>query len=99
EQVAALETDMERIELADWDGARLMRSGQAVPVDMKRAMLGDPRHNVRIRPGDLLYVPPRRGERISVFGAVGTAKVLDYRPGVRLSEAIAIAGGLTIDAD
>jgi polysaccharide export outer membrane protein len=94
-----LEEDMEHVVLADWDGARLMRGGRALPVDVSRAIQGETRHNVRVRPGDLLYVPPRRGERVSVLGNVGTPRVIDYRDELRLSEALALAGGITLDGD
>lgn len=84
-----------------WDlrGARLVREGAIVPVSLERAVTGDPRHNVRIRPGDHLYVPPSTDSMISVLGEVNSARVLPYQEGLRLSRALAFAGGTTRDAD
>jgi polysaccharide export outer membrane protein len=85
--------------LADLGGARLMRRGQSVPVSVELAMAGDPRHNVRVRPGDHLYVPPVRGQRIIVLGKVDEPQVFAHREGMRLTEALARAGGVTVDGD
>src|SRR5690606_26192841 len=60
----------ESVVLANREGARLVREGDALPVGLPRAARGDPRHNVRVRPGDILYVPPTMGTRISVLGEV-----------------------------
>jgi len=97
---AIVETeDGESIVLADLDGARLVRGAEVVPVSVPLALTGDPRHNVRVRAGDHLYVPPNRGSRISVLGEVGEPRVVAYREGVRITEALAMAGGITIDGD
>jgi polysaccharide export outer membrane protein len=84
---------------SDLAGSRLVRGGVALPVDPAIALSGDPHHNVFVHPGDLLYVPPLRGQRVSVMGLVGTPKSMAFREGLRLSEAIAMAGGPTKDAD
>lgn len=78
---------------ADLDGARLVREGKALPVSVRQALQGDPHHNVRVHPGDLLYVPPARAERVSVMGYVNSPKSMPFRDGIRLTEALAIAGG------
>ena len=85
--------------LADLHGARLVRGGRALPVSLAQAIRGDPRHNVRIRAGDTLYVPPTMGTRISVLGEVRLPTVLAYRDGILLTEALAVAQGITIDGD
>src|SRR5262249_53554101 len=66
--------DGEVAELADLDGARLVRDGRAVPVSLPLALKGDPAHNVRVRAGDHLYVPPRLGARVAILGKVGTPR-------------------------
>ncbi len=91
--------DGEPEELSDLDGARLIRDGRALPISLNLAIQGHPRHNVRARPGDQLYVPPARGRRVSVFGEVRTAGVVTWRRGLRLSEALAMAGGMSDRAD
>ena len=84
---------------ADVHGARLVREGGAVPVSLQRALEGDPRHNVRVRPGDHLYVPFARGRTITVLGAVGAPGVFAFRRGIRLTEVLARAGGLNERGD
>ncbi len=85
--------------VADLYGARLIRAGEAVPVSIPKALEGDPRHNVRIQPGDHLYVPSGRGNTITVLGSVGAAGVFAYRHGIRLTEVLARAGGLDEHGD
>ncbi len=87
------------VPIADLYGARLVRAGQALPVSVALAVTGDPRHNVRVRAGDHLYVPPEMDALVSIIGQVNAARVLPYRPGLRLSRALAFAGGPTSDAD
>jgi polysaccharide export outer membrane protein len=86
-------------EMADIDGARIVRDGAALPVSFRRALTGDPLHNIRVRTGDILYVPPAQGRRVTILGEVHAPKVVLFRRGLRLSEAIALAGGATKDAD
>ncbi|MBX3272399.1 MAG: SLBB domain-containing protein [Sandaracinaceae bacterium] len=85
--------------LSDLDLARLVRGGSGVPISVRIALTGDPRHNIRIRPGDHLYVPPQRTGLISVLGQVASARVLHFQEGIRLSQALAMAGGTTRDAN
>ena len=73
---------------------RLVRGGETVPVSMRLARQGDPKHNIRVRPGDQLYIPPITDQIIMVLGAVRTPQPLGYRPGIRLTEVLAHVGGL-----
>lgn len=84
---------------ADIHGARLVREGAAVPVSLQKAFEGDPRHNVRVRPGDHVYVPFARGRTIIVLGSVGSPGVFAYRRGIRLTEVLARAGGVNERGD
>jgi polysaccharide export outer membrane protein len=85
---------------ADLESARLMRNGAPLPVSVRLALLGDPKHNVLIHPADQLFVPPGLGSRIAVLGTTGTGGIMiNYRPGMRVTEALATAGGFTIDSD
>lgn len=93
------EVDSELVDAADVAAGRLVREGEPLPVSMTRALQGERGHNVWVRAGDLLYLPPARGRRISVLGEVKSARSLVFRPGLRLSEALAMAGGPTRDAD
>ena len=89
----------ELVDLADVPAARIVRDGAALPVSIPRALAGDPLHNVRVRPGDLLFVPSARGTRVSVLGSVAQPRVIAHRPGLRLTEALAMAGGSADWAD
>jgi polysaccharide export outer membrane protein len=84
---------------ADLLTARLVRDGRPLPISLALAVTGDVHHNIRVRPGDHLYVPPQLGSLVSVLGEVETARVLPYRGGLRLSQALAMAGGITRDAN
>ena len=84
---------------ADLEAARIVRQGQNVPISLSRALAGDPRHNVHVHPGDFLWVPSLSSKRVSVLGDVGRPASLRFRTGMRLTEALAAAGGTTWDAD
>jgi polysaccharide export outer membrane protein len=86
---------------ADLDGARLVRDGQVVPVNLRLALSGDPRHNVFVHPGDQLFVPPGLDNRVAVFGNDQDrhGAMLVFRPGMRLTEALATGGGLNKTSD
>jgi len=80
--------------LGNLDLARLVRNGETVPVSLPLAMKGELKHNVRIHPGDQLYIPPVTSEIVMVLGDVGSPQPMAYRQGLRLTEALAVAGGL-----
>jgi polysaccharide export outer membrane protein len=79
--------------------AVLMRGGKVVPIDMRKALRGEPLHNVYVHPGDHIYVPPSVGANVSMLGQLGAPQVFPYREGLRLTEALALAGGVTTGAD
>ncbi|MFW6085621.1 MAG: SLBB domain-containing protein [Myxococcota bacterium] len=89
----------EVVVLADLDASRLMRDGKALPVSLRLAVQGDPKHNVRVRPGDHLYVPASRGRHITVLGEVESPQLVAYRQDLRLTQALAVSGGLTSEGD
>jgi polysaccharide biosynthesis/export protein len=83
---------------SDLRTARLVREGGQVPVDFEKAMAGDPMHNVFMRGGDQVFIPSERGLTISVMGqANGT--VVQWGPGMRLTEVLAMAGGVHVGGD
>jgi protein involved in polysaccharide export with SLBB domain len=83
---------------SDLRTARLMRDGQQVPVDFERAMAGDPRHNIFMRGGDQVYIPSERGLTISVMGQTN-GTLVQWAPGMRLTEVLAISGGIHVGGD
>jgi polysaccharide biosynthesis/export protein len=87
------------VDLADLEGARVVRDGVALPIDVALAASGHVRHDVRVQPGDLLHVPPARGRHVTILGDVAQPRTVPFRPGMRLSEALARAGGPNDDAD
>jgi polysaccharide export outer membrane protein len=95
-----IEKEGELSYIADLEGSRLMRNGQPVPINLQLALSGDPKHNVLVHPGDQLFVPAGLGSRVAVLGVVGLGgAMVTYRPGIRLTEALALAGGPTVNAD
>ncbi len=93
------ETEQTQNLLGNLDLARLVRNGETVPVSVALAVKGDPKHNVRVRSGDQLYVPPGTETLIMVIGEVGQPQPIAYRHGIRLTEALARAGGITQRGD
>jgi len=85
--------------LGSIDGIRIVRNGASLPIDPRKALEGDPRHNVRIRPRDLVLVPPSLAGRIVVLGHVQRPRTMTYREGMRLTEVLADAGGLIKSSD
>jgi protein involved in polysaccharide export with SLBB domain len=84
---------------SDLRTARLIREGAEVPVDFEKAMNGDIMHNVFMRAGDQISIPSERGLTISVMGQVEEGTVVQWSPGVRLTEVLAMAGGPMVGAD
>ncbi len=82
--------------LGDLELARLVRDGETLPVSLLLAMEGDVKHNIRVRAGDQLYVPPITKNAIMVLGEVGRPQPMAYRQGIRLTEALARAGGIVM---
>lgn len=87
------------VPLGDLDGTRVVRGGQSLPLDLRQALQGNPRHNVPLLPGDIVYVPPVLEGRIIILGHVARPRTMGFRRGLRLTEALAEAGGLTRPSD
>ncbi len=85
----------EQVALADLDGARVMRRGKPLPISVALALEGDPLHNVLIHADDLVILPPARGMRITMLGQVHTPRTIPFRTSLRLTDAVAMAGGIT----
>jgi len=84
---------------SDLRSARLVRDGVRLPIDFEQAMSGDLKHNVFIHGGDQIYVPSERGLTINVMGQVERGTVVQWSPGVRLTEVLSVAGGVKTGAD
>lgn len=77
-------------------GARLIRGGLPVVIDMEQAMRRNPRHNVVLLPGDEIRVPLKPGT-VVVRGNVRRPGLVKYAPGRRIGYYIERAGGLDED--
>jgi protein involved in polysaccharide export with SLBB domain len=85
--------------VADLDDAVLVRDGKALPISVRKAMTGAPGHNVRVHPGDQLYVPFATDQVVAVLGQVTRPGVFVHHEKMRLSEALGAAGGITVQGD
>ncbi len=83
---------------SDLRSARLVRDGAVLPIDFQLAVAGDPHHNVYLRAGDQIYIPSGRGLTVSVMGQTG-GQVQQWAPGFRLTQALAMSGGITTGGD
>lgn len=84
---------------ADWDASQVIRDGRPLPISVQKAIAGDPLHNVYLRPGDHVYVAFAHASIVTVLGAVGGARAFAHHDGMRLTEALAVAGGIDAEGD
>lgn len=75
---------------------RVVREGKPVAdLDFYDFLLrGDRSHDVRLQAGDVVVVPPL-GPVAAVSGAVKRSAIYELKPGMRLTELLALAGGVT----
>jgi len=75
---------------------RLVRESQVVAeVDFYQfLMVGDRRNDARLQAGDVIVVPPL-GPVAAVSGAVKRAAIYELKPGVKMTDLLQLAGGLT----
>lgn len=66
-------------------------------VDLEAAAR-DPKRNIELQPGDIIHVPESR-DRVLVAGSVASPGSYDLKPGMRVLDALAAAGGITADAN
>jgi polysaccharide biosynthesis/export protein len=97
--IRVTQANTEVIEMADIDAARIVRQGKTVPISVKLALLGEVSHNVYVRPGDIIFIPWAASRQIPVLGNVRVARNVAFRDGLRLTEALAAAGGPDRSAD
>ena len=78
---------------------QLKRTGKVVArLDLYDLLLrGDTSNDVRLQPGDVIFVPPV-GAQVSVDGAVRRPAIYETTKGATLADVISLAGGFTADA-
>ncbi|MDR7531953.1 MAG: SLBB domain-containing protein [Armatimonadota bacterium] len=72
--------------------AFIVRGGEQIPVDLQKILAGATEANLQVRAGDMLVVPENQS-RIAVLGSVAKPGTYDLVDGMRLVDAIAMAGG------
>lgn len=75
-------------------GSFIVRGGQQVPVDVKKVLAGDQEANAVLQPGDMMVVPESRN-RFAVLGAVNNPGTFTLTDGLKIVDAVAMAGGPT----
>lgn len=76
------------------------REGRVLVVDFSRFDGRDLRYNPELRPGDRVIFELRAApQQVFVLGAVTKPGSFDHQPGMTLSRALELAGGLLGDAD
>ncbi len=79
---------------------KVIRDGKVLAeLDFYEFLLaGDRSHDRRLQAGDVVMVPPI-GPVAAISGAVKRSAIYELKPGTRLSDLLALAGGLTSAAD
>jgi len=71
----------------------VVRGVEQIPVDLQKVLAGDAEANVALKSGDMMVVPEFQ-PRIAVLGAVNRPGTYDFpTTGLKLVDAIALAGG------
>jgi polysaccharide export outer membrane protein len=87
------------VDLADFSGAYVARSGRVLPVDFQQLFRErDFRHNIFLRPGDVVYIPSALSREIWVLGEVNAPRAYSYRGAATLVQVLTHAGGMTDQA-
>ena len=76
--------------------AFIMRGTEQFPVDVRGILAGNPEANIPLRAGDTMVIPEFQ-DKIAVLGAVNKPGKYDLAEGMKLSDAIALAGGAVSD--
>jgi polysaccharide export outer membrane protein len=67
-------------------------------VDLKALLTGDPAYNLRMKKGDIVFIPDSSDTSIYVLGQVARPGAYRLTPRMTVLDAISQAGGLTEDA-
>jgi len=69
-----------------------MRGAEQISVDLQKILAGNLEANIPLRAGDMMVVPEFQN-RIAVLGAVNRPGTYDLLEGMKLIDALALAGG------
>ncbi|MFZ4624801.1 MAG: SLBB domain-containing protein [Rhodoferax sp.] len=67
-------------------------------VDLKALLNGDPSYNIRMKKGDIIFIPDSSDTAVYVLGSVGKPGSYRLTPGMTLLDALAQSGGPSEDA-
>ena len=85
---------------ADLPNAKVLRGDQVIPVDLHALYVENDRsQNVALQPGDTVVIPENEQGYVFVLGLVNRPGPVNHFKGLRLSQALATAGGQVLDAN
>ncbi|RMH59176.1 MAG: hypothetical protein D6678_08180 [Zetaproteobacteria bacterium] len=88
------------VELADLTHTFLARNGKILPIDFERLLRqGDIRFDIKLAPGDYIYVPSGLSKQIYLLGEVTRPNLYAFKAGFTVSTALTKGEGFTPDAD
>ena len=82
------------MELADFESSVFVRGQETLPVDFKKALNGDPLHNVKIHGGDYVYIGTRANKQVGVIGEVQLPRYVPWYENIGVLECITNCRGL-----
>lgn len=81
---------------ADLNNSYLMRAGKKLDINFYDLVIkGDLSKDVMLKPEDIIYVPDNEFNKIYIMGEVNTPKLVFYREGYKILDAILDAGSFT----
>ena len=84
------------VRVADLKNSYILRNGKKVKEDFHKLFInGDIAEDVAIESNDAIFIPQLGDKNIYVVGAVNMPKMIEYRDGMTVLEAILEAGGFT----
>ncbi len=75
--------------------ASVRRGNEVIPVDLSRAFY-DPKADIELRNNDIVFLNPVEGPRVRLTGEVKSPDQYNFKPGVRVMDAVLEAGGLNL---
>ncbi len=90
--------DDNTVDLADINNAYISRDGRLLPINFAEALLkGNQRHNIRIFPQDVVYIPKKEESKVMVMGEVKRPRIVHWSEGMTFVDALAYCEGLSED--
>jgi polysaccharide export outer membrane protein len=81
---------------ADLSNSYVLRNGKKLDVNLyKLVNKGDVSQDIQLRPNDVIFVPDNFDKRIMILGEVRTPRVIKFKEGMTVLDAILGSGGFT----